>query len=215
MGDENSPFVSIVIPCRNEEKFIGKCLDSIIGNHFPQDRLEVLVVDGMSDDGTQDVISEYTCKYSCIKRLVNPDRITPRAMNIGIKGAKGDVVIFVNAHCILDKDFLKFSIEYLEKTGADAPVFSLFSSLYLQSHRNGDYDQVVSILFDVYIFALDKYVEHLKRLEFNPTSDIEIEVGFRGFIIRLVKNFLVGDLKSRTDITFRNARESYTGKQKR
>ena len=120
MGDENSPFVSIVIPCRNEEKFIGKCLDSIIGNHFPQDRLEVLVVDGMSDDGTQDVISEYTCKYSCIKRLVNPDRITPRAMNIGVKSAKGDVVIFVNAHCILDKDFLKFSIEYLEKTGADA-----------------------------------------------------------------------------------------------
>ncbi|MFC1634958.1 glycosyltransferase family 2 protein [Planctomycetota bacterium] len=120
MRDENSLLVSIVIPCRNEEKFIGKCLDSIIDNHFPQDRLEVLVVDGMSEDGTKEVVSEYARKNSFIKRLVNSERITPTAMNIGIKSAKGDIIILVNAHSILDKEFLKYSVEYLDKTKADA-----------------------------------------------------------------------------------------------
>lgn len=46
------PFVSIVIPCRNEEGFIGKCLDSIVSNDYPKDRLEILEVDGMSEDET-------------------------------------------------------------------------------------------------------------------------------------------------------------------
>lgn len=48
---DNEPFVSVIIPCRNEEKFIGKCLDSIITNDYPKEGLEVLVVDGMSEDG--------------------------------------------------------------------------------------------------------------------------------------------------------------------
>lgn len=42
--------VAVIIPCRNEEKFIGKCLDSVITNDYPKDRLEILVVDGMSED---------------------------------------------------------------------------------------------------------------------------------------------------------------------
>lgn len=49
----NSLLVSIIIPCRNEEKFIGKCLDSIIAQDYPKDKLEVLVVDGMSEDRTR------------------------------------------------------------------------------------------------------------------------------------------------------------------
>lgn len=79
------PFVSIIIPCRNEEKFIGKCLDSIIAQDYPKDKLEVLVVDGMSNDKTRDVLKDYAEKYSFIKTLDNPQRETPVAMNIGIK----------------------------------------------------------------------------------------------------------------------------------
>lgn len=116
----NLSSVSIIIPCRNEEKFIAKCLDSIIANDYPEENLEVLVVDGMSDDGTKEIVSEYTLKNSFIRLLSNVDRITPTAMNIGIKRARGDIVILVNAHSILDGNFLKYSIEYLAKTGADA-----------------------------------------------------------------------------------------------
>lgn len=116
----NLPFVSIIIACRNEEKFIGRCLDSIVANDYPEKKMEILVVDGLSEDRTREIISRYAQTNSSVKFLINRDKITPIAMNIGIKRARGDIVILVNAHCILDKYFLKYSTEYLAKTGADA-----------------------------------------------------------------------------------------------
>ncbi|NQS90703.1 glycosyltransferase family 2 protein, partial [Patescibacteria group bacterium] len=120
MEDNNLPIVSIIIPCRNEEKFIDKCLDSIISQNYSRGRLEILVVDGRSEDETRKIVAGYTSKYPFIKLLDNSAKITPVAMNIGIRKAKGDVIILVNAHSILDGNFLKYSIEYLIKTGADA-----------------------------------------------------------------------------------------------
>ena len=112
--------ISIIIPCRNEEKYIIKCLDSIIKQEYPINNLEVFVVDGMSQDGTRRMIKKYIQKYSFIKLLDNPNKINPIATNIGIKETRGDIIIMVNAHSILDKDFLKYNLEYLKKTGADA-----------------------------------------------------------------------------------------------
>lgn len=114
------PLISIVISCRNEEKCIGKCFDSILSNDYPKDRLEVLAIDGQSEDKTRDIILNYTQKHQFIKLLHNPQKITPVAMNFGIKNAIGDIIILVNAHSMLDKKFLKYSVEYLEKTNADA-----------------------------------------------------------------------------------------------
>ena len=54
--ENNNLKVSIIIPCRNEEKFIGECLDSIIANDYPEDKLEILVVDGLSEDRTREII---------------------------------------------------------------------------------------------------------------------------------------------------------------
>jgi len=112
--------ISIIIPCRNEEKFIGKCLDSIVGQVYPKDKLELFVVDGMSTDKTREVVREYGQTYSFIAILENRMKVTPFAMNIGIRSSQGEVIILVNAHSILDKDFLKNNIEYLNKTHADA-----------------------------------------------------------------------------------------------
>jgi len=120
MENKNFPFVSIIIPCRNEEKFIGRCLDSIIAQDYPKDKIEILVVDGRSTDRTREVVEGYTQRYPFIKILDNSKRITPVAMNIGIREAKGDVIILVNAHSILDKNFLKYNFQYLNKTNADA-----------------------------------------------------------------------------------------------
>src|SRR5438094_4908309 len=57
-GSLARPFVSIVVPCRNEAEYIEQMLDSMLANEYPRDRLEVLIVDGMSDDGTREVIAE-------------------------------------------------------------------------------------------------------------------------------------------------------------
>ena len=58
--------VSIIIPCYNEEKYIVPCLDSIVANDYPKDLLEIIVVDGMSNDGTRAILSQYTEKYPFI-----------------------------------------------------------------------------------------------------------------------------------------------------
>jgi len=65
------PFVSIIIPCRNEEKFISKCLDSILGNDYLKDKLEILVIDGMSEDKTREIISGFVQKYWFFRLLVD------------------------------------------------------------------------------------------------------------------------------------------------
>ena len=114
------PLVSVVIPCRNERGRIGACLDALLVNEFPKDKLEILVVDGMSDDNTRGLLSEYTEKFPCIQCLINPERVTPVAMNTGIRKAVGDVIILLNAHSIVDRHFLRTSVDSLRQTGADA-----------------------------------------------------------------------------------------------
>jgi glycosyltransferase involved in cell wall biosynthesis len=120
MVNDFYPFISVIIPSRNEERFIRGCLDSILQQTYPGHKLEVLVVDGMSSDKTKEEVKAYIQNHPFIQLLENPKRLTPFAMNIGIRNSKGDVVVLVNAHSLLDKDFLKNSIHYLNRTRADA-----------------------------------------------------------------------------------------------
>jgi len=115
----NLSFVSIIIPCRNEEKFIGKCLDSIIAQDYPKDKLEVLIVDGMSEDKTREIIRKYIQKYSFVKILDNPKRITPIAMNIGIKEAKGSYVLILSSHSKMGENFIQKNVSNLQKYHVD------------------------------------------------------------------------------------------------
>jgi glycosyltransferase involved in cell wall biosynthesis len=113
------PFVSIIIPCCNEEKFIGSCLDSIIANDYPKEKLEVLAINGMSEDGTRNVIEDYTKNYPWIRLFENFKRITPVALNIGITNAKGEIIIWMSAHNRYEKNYISHSIECLQKYEAD------------------------------------------------------------------------------------------------
>jgi len=112
-------FVSIIIPCRDEEKFIGNCLDSIVANDYPNDHLEILVIDGMSNDGTRSIVEEYKQKYSFIKLLDNPQKITPVALNIGIKNANGEIITRMDAHATYEKDYMSKCVKYLGEYEAD------------------------------------------------------------------------------------------------
>jgi glycosyltransferase involved in cell wall biosynthesis len=112
-------FVSVIMPCREEEIYIAKALTSILANDYPQDYLEVLVVDGMSTDGTRKIVAEYAREHQFIKLLDNPKRITPAALNIGIAQARGDIIIRVDAHSTYPPDYLSSLVAWQEKTGAD------------------------------------------------------------------------------------------------
>ena len=111
--------VSVIIPCRNEEKFIADCLDSIVLQDFPKNNLEILVIDGMSEDKTKQIVREYENKYSFVKLLENPNKITPSGLNVGIKAAKGNIIIRMDAHAIYTNTYISQSVHYLDRSGAD------------------------------------------------------------------------------------------------
>jgi glycosyltransferase involved in cell wall biosynthesis len=113
------PTVSIIIPCRNEAKFIEKCLNSVFSFDPVQGGVEVIVVDGMSDDGTRDILSKWMNNHPNLKVLDNPRRIVPVAMNIGIKAAEGKWIVRLDAHSEYPKDYLRLCLETSRKTGAD------------------------------------------------------------------------------------------------
>ncbi|MFA5839209.1 MAG: glycosyltransferase family 2 protein [Candidatus Margulisiibacteriota bacterium] len=113
------PQVTAIVLCRNEAKFITTCLDSIIANDYPKDKLEILVVDGMSTDGTREIIKEYENKFTFVKLVDNPRKITPCAFNRGIKAAKGEIVIILGGHSTYHKDYIFKSVKYLNEYKAD------------------------------------------------------------------------------------------------
>jgi len=115
----NNPLVSIIIPCRNEEKFIARCLNSVLGQDYPKDKIEILTVDGRSDDGTKQMIKKYIQQYPSIKLLDNPKRVTPAAFNIGIKNSYGELIIIMGAHSIYEKNYISKCVKYSNEYGAD------------------------------------------------------------------------------------------------
>ena len=115
----NLSFVSVVIPCRNEEKFIGKCLDSIITQDYQKDRIEILIIDGMSEDKTREIVNCYIHQCPYIKLFDNPKKITPFALNTGIKKARGEIIIRMDAHATYKEDYVSKCIKYLNECNAD------------------------------------------------------------------------------------------------
>ncbi len=103
----------------NEEKFIGECLDSLIRQDYPSDRIEVLVVDGGSKDASRSIVLEKSREHNFIKLLNNPKRSAPAALNIGIRHAAGDVIVRLDAHHFAASDFISKNVTYLSKTRAD------------------------------------------------------------------------------------------------
>lgn len=112
------PLVTVIIPTRDETAFIGSCLDSVVANDYPRDRLEVLVVDGGSTDGTRAIVEEYARRYPFIRLLDNPRRIPAAALNVGLRYAQGEVIVRMDAHTVYAPDYIRKCVELLETTGA-------------------------------------------------------------------------------------------------
>jgi glycosyltransferase involved in cell wall biosynthesis len=112
-------FVSIIIPARNEENFISCCLNSVIKNDYPQDKMEILVMDGMSLDRTRDIVNEYASRHSNIRLIENPKKTFPSAINIGIRESRGDVIMIMGAHAIYDGRYISLCVHHLLTTDAE------------------------------------------------------------------------------------------------
>jgi len=110
--------ITIIIPCRNEEKFIKNCIDSVLKfEDLEKYDYEILLLDGMSKDNTRNIINQYI--NNRIKLIYNPGIIQSTALNIGIKQSKGDWIMRLDAHADYPKNYFKKLIETSLKTNAD------------------------------------------------------------------------------------------------
>ncbi len=112
------PFVSVIVPARNESAHIGACLDSIIAQDYPSDRIELLVADGRSTDDTRERVRRRTGGPISVRLVDNPAGIVPTGMNAALEVARGEIVVRVDGHTCIAPDYVSEAVDVLRRTGA-------------------------------------------------------------------------------------------------
>lgn len=110
--------VSVIIPCLNEERYIEHCLRSILASDYPEDKMEIIVVDGSSIDRTVEIVKRFQAEFDNVKLLSNPDRIVPKAMNIGISTARGDTIVRLDAHAVYPANYVSELVKQKDRLEA-------------------------------------------------------------------------------------------------
>lgn len=113
------PFVTIGMPCLNEELYIEQCIRSVQAQDYPPDRIEIIVADGGSTDRTLEILERLARDDTRIRVIANPRRVQAAGMNEIIRVAKGDVLARLDVHGEYASTYVRKCIEVLERTGAD------------------------------------------------------------------------------------------------
>ncbi len=121
MKSNVTPQVSIIVPCFNENQYIGPFLDNLIDqlNHHDALGVEVLIADGMSNDGTRRIIEQIAATDFRIRLIDNPGRIVSTGLNLAIKEAMSDIIIRMDVHSIYADDYVQKCVDTLNNTGAN------------------------------------------------------------------------------------------------
>jgi glycosyltransferase involved in cell wall biosynthesis len=106
--------ISVIIPCRNEEKYIHSCIDTVLANDCGKENIEILVVDGMSDDTSREIVRSISQQNPQVKLIDNPGKITPLAFNLGITHSTGDYIAIVGARHLIDANYLSTCVKILQ-----------------------------------------------------------------------------------------------------
>lgn len=106
--------VAVVIPTLNEEKFIARCLDSVISQSYPFADIDVMVVDGGSKDRTKEIVTAYNKKHPNIRLLTNPRRIQSIAFNIGVQNSSAPYIVRLDAHALYKPYYIEGCMKGLE-----------------------------------------------------------------------------------------------------
>jgi len=146
---ENPVTVTVLVPCRNEEQFIDRCLASIFAFEAVPGGFEVVVVDGLSEDKTAEKLAAWSRREGDrLRVLTNPSRAVPAGLNLGIRAARGRLILRVDAHSAYPPDYLRLAVETSDRTKADnvgglvktipaADTLSARLVQYMTTHRFG------------------------------------------------------------------------------
>jgi succinoglycan biosynthesis protein ExoA len=114
------PFISVVVPVRNEARFIRRTLEQLLAQDYDPRRFEVLVADGRSTDGTPEIVRAVAAAHPQVRLLDNPGRLSSRGRNRAVRLSQGDIIVVVDGHCDLPGRFyLRDLADAFERSGAD------------------------------------------------------------------------------------------------
>jgi len=116
---EEAPFVSIVMPVRNEAGFIARSVGSALDQDYPTDRFEIIVADGQSTDDTRSIVESLRSAHPNLKLIDNPGEIAPTGLNAAIGASRGEIIVRVDGHCEIATDYIRRCVEHLQNDGVD------------------------------------------------------------------------------------------------
>jgi glycosyltransferase involved in cell wall biosynthesis len=126
------PFVSVIMPVRNEAAFIERSVGSVASQDYPNDRMEILIADGMSDDATREIVSSLQQRHPNVKLIDNPGKIVAGGLNAALRHAKGEIIVRIDGHCEVAPDYVRQCVWHLLHTQVDAvggPIETIGDSL--------------------------------------------------------------------------------------
>jgi succinoglycan biosynthesis protein ExoA len=114
------PFISVVVPVRNEARFLQNTLEQLLAQDYDRDRFEILVADGRSTDGTGAIVRALQAMHGNLRLLDNPGRLSSAGRNVALRAARGELIVIVDGHCDLENDrYLRNLAEAFADSGAD------------------------------------------------------------------------------------------------
>jgi glycosyltransferase involved in cell wall biosynthesis len=113
------PFVSVVMPVRNEARFISRSVGAVLAQDYPMDRVEILIADGMSIDGTRAVLDELQQTHANLAVVDNPGQIVSTGLNKLVARARGEFVVRIDGHCEIAPDYVRRCVEHLLSDGIE------------------------------------------------------------------------------------------------
>lgn len=131
-----TPYLSVIMPVRNEGAFLERALGCVLAQDYPADRFEIIVADGMSTDSTRTLLSLFAERDPRIRVVDNPGRIVPTGMNIALREARGEIIVRVDGHCEIERDYLSLCVEHLKRPDVDGvggPVITVGDTLVAQT----------------------------------------------------------------------------------
>jgi len=116
--NRSSTFVTVIVPCRNESKYIRSFISDALTQSSESIEIELIISDGMSVDGTRDVLHEFSLADKRVRWIDNPRHIVSSGLNLAIMAASGDIIVRMDVHTRYAKDYVLQCVKALEKTNA-------------------------------------------------------------------------------------------------